>query len=33
MSKPWKEDQQVLLNSMNDYRTRMENKEDKEVKD
>ena len=32
MSKPWKEDQQVLLNSMNDYRTRMENKEDKEVR-
>lgn len=23
MSKPWKEDQQVLLNSMNDYRTRI----------
>lgn len=32
MSKPWKEDQQFLLNSMNDYRTRIENKEEGEVR-
>ena len=32
MSKQWKEDQQFLLNSMKDYRTKIENKEDKEVR-
>lgn len=32
MSKPWTEDQKFLLNSMNDYRKKIENKEDKEVR-
>lgn len=32
MSKQWKEDQQFLLNRMKDYRTKIENKEDIEVR-